>query len=511
MIAPAEHTDVVTVAFQVAGNQLGESGVVFDQEDVGHDVSRNTVMCRSQIPCGSRLACYGGASDTESLTDSPRSGASPLPHLILIVSKVVQGYTPPVPCGLHLTFLHRRPTQLHSTTAQVALGCASQYWDKSMSKNLFAPFCLLALTLALSACDKSADEAPATPPVKVRIETLAAKPLSITSELSGRIAAPRIAEVRARVAGVVMQRVFKEGHDVKQGDVLFRIDPAPFKADLDSAQANLSKAEANAFQARLQEQRYSQLVEGNAISGQDYDNARAAVRQTNAEVAANKAAVERARLNLGYATVTAPISGRIGRALVTEGALVGQNEATPLALIQQLDPIHADLTQSTRELNDLRRAFRAGSLKQVGQDQAKATLIQDDGSLYPLPGKLLFAEISVDPGTGQIILRSEFPNPDLDLLPGSFVRVRLEQAVDKQGISVPQRAITRDSAGIPMVLLLDAEQTVSLQPVELGAVIEDRWIVSSGLKAGDRIVVEGLQHARPGEKVEVDDSPLVKE
>ncbi|NWA30475.1 efflux RND transporter periplasmic adaptor subunit [Pseudomonas sp. C6002] len=376
-----------------------------------------------------------------------------------------------------------------------------------MSKNLFAPFCLLALTLALSACGKSADDAAEAPLAKVRIETLEAKPLSITSELSGRIAAPRIAEVRARVAGVVLQRVFKEGHDVKQGDVLFRIDPAPFKADLDSAQASLHKAEANAFQARLQEQRYSQLVEGNAISGQEYDNARAAARQTAADVAANQAAVQRAKLNLGYATVTAPISGRIGRALVTEGALVGQNEATPMALIQQLDPIHADLTQSTRELNDLRRAFRAGHLKQVGQDQAKATLIQDDGSLYPLPGKLLFAEISVDPGTGQIILRSEFPNPDLDLLPGSFIRVRLEQAVDQQGISVPQRAITRDSAGIPMVLLLDAEQTVSQQPVELGSVVDDRWVVTRGLKAGDRIVVEGLQHARPGEKVQVDDSP----
>jgi len=376
-----------------------------------------------------------------------------------------------------------------------------------MSKNLFAPFCLLALALTLSACDNSSSGAPEMPLAKVRIETLEAKPLSISNELSGRIAAPRIAEVRARVAGVVLQRVFKEGHDVKQGDVLFRIDPAPFKADLDSAQASLRKAEANAFQARLQEQRYSQLVEGNAISAQEYDNARAAALQTAAEVAANQAAVQRAKLNLGYATVTAPISGRIGRALVTEGALVGQNEATPLAVIQQLDPIHADLTQSTRELNDLRRAFRAGHLKQVGQDQAKATLIQDDGSLYPLPGKLLFAEISVDPGTGQIILRSEFPNPDLDLLPGSFIRVRLEQAVDQQGISVPQRAITRDSAGIPMVLLLDAEQMVSLQPVELGSVINDRWIVTSGLKPGDRIVVEGLQHARPGEQVQVDDSP----
>lgn len=376
-----------------------------------------------------------------------------------------------------------------------------------MSKNLFAPFCLLALTLALGACGNSADEAPQMPLAKVRIETLEAKPLSISSELSGRIAAPRIAEVRARVAGVVLQRVFNEGHDVKQGDVLFRIDPAPFKADLDSAQASLRKAEANAFQARLQEQRYSQLVEGNAISAQDYDNARAAARQTAADVAANQAAVQRAKLNLGYATVTAPISGRIGRALVTEGALVGQNEATPMALIQQLDPIHADLTQSTRELNDLRRAFRAGHLKQVGQDQAKATLIQDDGSLYPLPGKLLFAEISVDPGTGQIILRSEFPNPDLDLLPGSFIRVRLEQAVDQQGLSVPQRAITRDSAGIPKVLLVDGEQNVSQQPVELGAAVNDRWVVNSGLKAGDRIIVEGLQHARPGEKVEVDASP----
>lgn len=375
-----------------------------------------------------------------------------------------------------------------------------------MSKNLFAPFCLLALTLALGACGNSAGDTPEMPLAKVRIETLEAKPLSISSELSGRIVAPRIAEVRARVAGVVLQRVFKEGHDVKQGDVLFRIDLAPFKADLDSAQASLRKAEANAFQARLQEQRYSQLVEGNAISAQDYDNARAAARQTAADVAANQAAVQRAKLNLGYATVTAPISGRIGRALVTEGALVGQNEATPMALIQQLDPIHADLTQSTRELNDLRRAFRAGHLKQVGQDQAKATLIQDDGSLYPLPGKLLFAEISVDPGTGQIILRSEFPNPDLDLLPGSFIRVRLEQAVDQQGLSVPQRAITRDSAGIPMVLLVDAEQNVSQQPVELGAAINDRWVVNSGLKTGDRIIVEGLQHARPGEKVEVDAS-----
>ncbi|ROO37187.1 efflux transporter periplasmic adaptor subunit [Pseudomonas sp. AF76] len=377
-----------------------------------------------------------------------------------------------------------------------------------MSTNTFATLGLLLGALLLSACDSALPPADEAPLATVTIETIQARPLSISSELSGRIAAPRTAEVRARVPGVVLQRVYREGSDVKKGDVLFRIDPAPFKADLDSAEAAMRKAEANSFQARLQEQRYSQLIADNAISGQDYDNARAAVRQTAADVAANKAAVERARLNLDYATVTAPIAGRIGRALVTEGALVGQNETTPLALIQQLNPIHADLTQSTRELNELRRALRSGQLQQVGQDQAKATLIQDDGSLYPLPGKLLFTDIAVDPGTGQITLRSEFPNPDLDLLPGSFVRVRLEQAFDRQGISVPQQAIQRDSAGVAQVLLLDAQQQVSLQPVELGAVQNDRWIVTHGLKPGDRIVVQGLQHARPGEKVRIDDSPL---
>jgi membrane fusion protein (multidrug efflux system) len=377
-----------------------------------------------------------------------------------------------------------------------------------MSHNLLARLGLISLALTLAACDKASTAEEQEPLASVRIETVEARPLVISSELSGRIAAPRIAEVRARVAGVVLQRTFREGSDVKQGDVLFRIDPAPFKADLESAQAALRKAQANAFQASLQEKRYAQLIEGQAISAQDYDNARAAVRQTEADVAASKAAVDRAKLNLGYATVTAPISGRVGRALVTEGALVGQNESTPLALIQQLNPIHADLTQSTRELNDLRRAFRSGQLQQVGQNQVKATLIQDDGSLYPLPGKLLFSDISVDPGTGQITLRSEFPNPDLDLLPGSFVRVRLEQGVNQHGISVPQRAIQRDGAGIAQVLLLDDQQRVGLQPVELGAVQNHRWIVTGGLKPGDRIVIEGLQHARPGEKVQVDDTPL---
>ena len=375
-------------------------------------------------------------------------------------------------------------------------------------KKLFAPLCLSALALALSACDKSPAAETKAPLAKVRTEVIATVPLSINNELSGRVVAPRVAQVSARVAGVVLKRVYTEGSEVKQGDVLFLIDPAPFKADLDSAQAALRKSRALSMQAKLQDQRYTELVESNAISRQDYDNARALALQADADVAANQAAVRRAELNLGYATVTAPISGRIGRALVTEGALVGQGEVTAMARIQQLNPIHVDLTQSTRDLDNLRESFRAGELQQVGKNQARATLIRDNGSLYPLPGKLLFTDVSVDPSTGQIILRSEFPNPDYDLLPGSFVRVRLEQAVNKEAISVPQRAILRDGAGVAQVLLLDGENRVRQQPVQLGSVQNDRWIVNAGLKPGDRIVIEGLQHARAGDQVQIDDPKL---
>lgn len=370
------------------------------------------------------------------------------------------------------------------------------------------PLALMALlSLSLAGCSDSAEPDEQAPTAQVRVETLQLQPLAISSELSGRILAPRTAEVRARVAGVVLKRVYREGSDVKQGDVLFLIDPAPFKADHDSARATLAKAEATRYQARLQEQRYRELVDDKAVSRQEYDNAKASFLQADAEVAEARAALERARLNLGYATVTAPISGRIGRAQVTEGALVGQNETTPLATIQQLDPIHADVTQSTRELNALRRALRAGELQQVGDGQARATLIQDDGSAYPLPGKLLFSDISVDPSTNQITLRSEFPNPDLDLLPGSYVRVRLEQAVQPKGLSVPQRAILRDSAGVPKVLVVDPQARVSDRQVVLGSAQGDRWIVSEGLAAGERVVVEGLQHVKAGDQVQVDNTP----
>ncbi|OCT29889.1 efflux RND transporter periplasmic adaptor subunit [Pseudomonas putida] len=367
------------------------------------------------------------------------------------------------------------------------------------------PLAILAVVaLALTGCNDAHEQDAQAPSPQVRVETVHLQALAISTELSGRILAPRTAEVRARVAGVVLKRVYREGSDVKRGDVLFLIDPAPFKADHDSARAALAKAEATLYQARLQEQRYRELVDDKAVSRQEYDNARAAFLQADAQVAEARAALERARLNLGYATVTAPISGRVGRALVTEGALVGQNETTALAVIQQLDPIHADVTQSTRDLNALRRAMRAGELQQVGQDQARATLIQDDGSAYPLPGKLLFSDISVDPSTNQITLRSEFPNPDLDLLPGSYVRVRLEQALQPKGISVPQRAILRDSAGVPKVLVVDAQQRIEERQVVLGNAQGDRWIVSEGLAPGERVVIEGLQHVKVGDQVRVD-------
>lgn len=369
--------------------------------------------------------------------------------------------------------------------------------------------CAVALSalLWLTGCDDAAEPTPPTPPAEVRVETLHTQPLAISSELNGRLRAPRVAEVRARVAGVVLEQVYREGSDVKAGDVLFRIDPAPFKADLDSAQAAVKRAEATRYQARLQARRYAELSEVEAISRQEYDNARATLMQADAAVAEAKAASERARLNLGYATVTAPIAGRIGRAQVTEGALVGQGETTPLATIQQLDPIHADVTQSLGELTALRQALRDGELRQANDAVATVTLVQPDGSVYPHSGTLLFTDLQVDPSTQQVTLRSAFPNPDLDLLPGGYVRVRLAQAVQPQGLSVAQRAILRDSAGVPKVLVVDGDDRVSERTLVLGSAQGDRWVVLEGLKAGERVVVEGLQHVKSGDRVQIASEP----
>lgn len=340
----------------------------------------------------------------------------------------------------------------------------------------------------------------APPPPEVSVVTVEPQRIVMTTELPGRIEATRVAQVRARVPGIVLKRVFREGSEVKAGDVLFRIDPAPFQATFSSTQAAVAKAEANLAQATLKAQRYKPLVETNAISKQEYDETVTAQKQAAADLASAKAAQETARLNLGYATVTAPISGRIGRAQVTEGALVGQGEATPLATIQQLHPIYVNLTQSSAEVLQLQRAMASGRLKRVSRDEAKVTLVTDDGRPYPHDGKLLFSDISVDEGTGAITLRAEFPNPDRLLLPGMYVRARLEQAVSENAITVPQQAVTRDPSGAS-VMVVGQDGKVVAQPVKVENAQGNAWVISEGLKAGDRVIVEGLQKVRPGAPV----------
>jgi len=311
--------------------------------------------------------------------------------------------------------------------------------------------CLFIL-FGLSACGDGEQQNHTT--AEVSFVTVATSPATLTSELPGRISALRIAEVRARVAGVILQRVFDEGADVKAGDILFRIDPAPFQADVDSAKATLAKADANALSARLLANRYKDLVSVNAVSKQEYDEAFSSLKQAQADVASAKASLERAELNLGYTTVRAPISGRIGRALVTEGALVGENEATPLATIQQLDSVYADFTQSATELMALKKAFAEGKMQKFEPGAAKVTLLLDGGSAYPQPGKMLFSDITVDESTGEISLRAKFPNPDQQLLPGMYVRVRLEQGVDNRAIALPPQAVQYDAGGTSHVLVI---------------------------------------------------------
>jgi len=361
---------------------------------------------------------------------------------------------------------------------------------------------LIVALLHLSACGEqgATATAPAPPPPEVSVTTIALERVVITTELPGRLEATRVAQVRARVAGVVLKRVFQEGSDVKAGDVLFRIDPAPFEAAFNSAQATLAKAEANLAQANLKVQRYKPLVETTAISQQEFDDATTAQKQTAADVASAKAARDTAKLNLGYATVTAPISGRIGRALVTEGALVGQGEATLLATIQQIDPIYVNLTQSSADVLRLQRATASGKLKTLNGGSPKVELIAADGRVYPHAGKLLFSDISVDESTGAVTLRAEFPNPDRTLLPGMYTRAKLEQAVHDQAITVPQQAVMRSPDGAS-VLVVGADGKVAAQSIKTDGTHGDKWIVSQGLKAGDRVVVEGLQKAKAGATV----------
>jgi membrane fusion protein (multidrug efflux system) len=336
------------------------------------------------------------------------------------------------------------------------------------------------------------------PPPEVGVVTIATESVALTTELPGRIAPVRVAQVRARVDGVVLHREFREGADVKAGEELYQIDPAPFQAAYDSASANLAKAEANLKQAQQLADRYQPLVAINAVSKQDYDNAVSAAAQANADVLAAKAAVETATINLGYTKVTSPIDGRIGSALVTEGALVSQSAATEMAVVQQLDPIYCDFTESSTELLRLRRELDSGALKSAAPGEAKVTLLLDDGTTYAQPGKLLFSDVTVDPSSGMVTLRAEFPNSDHLLLPGMFARGVLEQAVDSQAITVLQRGVSVGANGVASVMVVGATNNVEAREIKIGQAVGNKWIVTDGLKAGESVIVEGLQKFQPG-------------
>lgn len=334
--------------------------------------------------------------------------------------------------------------------------------------------------------------APAMPPAQVGVVTVQLDSVPVITELPGRLEAVRTAQVRARVAGILQKRQFTEGADVKAGQALFQIDASTYKAALDSAQATQAKAEANLAQASALVERYQPLQAAKAISPQEFLNAQVAQRQAQADVASAKAAAQTARINLGYASVTAPISGRIGRALVTEGALVGQGEATQLALVQQVDSLYVNFTQSANDVMKLQKAMESGAIKKAGKHAAAVRVVLDDGTEYPLEGKLLFQDLSVDPSSGQVSLRAELPNPKGQLLPGMYVRVRLEQAQVEGGLLLPQQAVTRGSQG-DIVMVVDAEGKVSPRPIKLGGARGNQWVVLGGLKAGEQVMVDGFQ------------------
>ncbi len=364
-------------------------------------------------------------------------------------------------------------------------------------------FGAMVLAGILSACGSKADAQAggARPPAEVGTITTALQPVALQTELPGRIDPLRVAQVRARVNGVVLKRMFREGSDVKAGQQLFQIDAIPYQAAYNSAQAALSKAQANLVQTSAQAERYKPLVEANAVSKQEYVNVVAAHKQAEADVASARAALEIARANLSYANVPAPISGRIGRALVTEGALVSQTEATQLATIQQINTVFVNFTQSAGELLALRRAVAAKQVRGIGNEGAvPVRIVLEDGSELPKSGKLLFSDLTVDPTSGQITLRAEVPNQEGLLLPGQYVRVRLSQAELPAAILVPQQAVTRGTQG-DTLLVVGAENKPAPRPVKLGAAIGTQWIVLDGLKPGEMVIVDGFQKMAPGAPV----------
>lgn len=339
-------------------------------------------------------------------------------------------------------------------------------------------------------------------PPEVGVVTVEPRPVPLTTELPGRISAYLVAEVRPQVGGIVLKRLFTEGSDVKAGQVLYQIDPAAYQAAYDSAKASLDRAEANVVPLRLKAERYVKLIAINAVSKQDADEVSAQLKQAEAEIEAAKAALETARINFAYTKVTAPISGRIGVSSVTTGALVTASQAAPLATIQRLDKVYVDVTQSASDLLKLRQNLARGRMKRGG-NQAKVDLILDDGTKYPLAGTLEFSDVTVDQSTGSVTVRTVFPNPKGVLLPGMYVRAVLEEGVAENAILVPQQGVSRDSSGNATALVVGASGKVEPRVLKVSRTVGEDWLVEDGLKPGDRVILEGVQRAKPGTAVKV--------
>lgn len=352
--------------------------------------------------------------------------------------------------------------------------------------------------LFAAGCAKKTPPPAAPAPVEVGVITIAAQSVTLMRELPGRTSAFRVAEVRARVSGIVQKRLFTEGADVREGQVLYQIDAAPYQAALDSARAALARADANAASVRLAEQRAKQLLAAKAVSQQDYDNAHAGLQAAEADIAAAKAALQSAEINLGYTSVVSPVSGRIGRSQVTEGAYVQAASATLLATVQQLDPLYVDLTQSSTEVLRLRRALAEGKLQRTDSGEARVTLLLDDGAAYAHEGRLQFSDVTVDPSTSSITLRAIFPNARGELLPGMFVRARLAEGSAPDAILVPQLAVTRNGQGDAVALVVGAESKVEQRVLKTPRAVGNQWLVTEGLAPGDQVIVDNLQRIRPG-------------
>ncbi|KKI44494.1 efflux RND transporter periplasmic adaptor subunit [Hafnia alvei] len=365
---------------------------------------------------------------------------------------------------------------------------------------------LLSACFVLSGCDDKEVKAPLPQP-HVGVVTLKAEPLQVTTELPGRTDAYRVAEVRPQVGGIILKRNFAEGSDIRGGESLYQIDPAPYKAAYDSAQGELAKAVAAAKLAHLTVQRDKPLVGDHYVSQQEFDTAVANAQQADADVQAARANVETARINLAYTKVTSPIDGRIGQSNVTEGALVTTEQANALATVQQLDPIYVDVTQSSNDFIRLKQAVIQGSLEKSAL-QTQVTLVMENGQPYPLKGQLQFSDVSVDESTGSITIRALFPNPQHDLLPGMFVRARIDEGMQKDALLVPQQGVARNPRGEATVMLVNAKSQVEVRNVTAAQAIGDKWLVTEGLHSGDRVIVSGLQKIRPEMTVKAEEQNL---